>query len=90
MSERTRPGLLTILRDVGSFLGGWIVIFKQAGILFAPPTQTSEVLILLAAVAIGIPGAAQLLQARNGSATSTVGPRSEPPASASSSSSSGA
>ena len=90
MSERARPHIRTVLRDVASFLFGWTIIFKQAGTFFAPPAQTSELLLLLAAIAIGLPGAAQLLSTRAGVAASTGGQPSQPPAEESSSSSPGA
>ncbi len=90
MGVRPSISILSVLRDVASFLGGWALIFKQAGILFDPPAHPSEVLILLAAVAIGIPGAAQLLAARAGQGAPTAPPSSPPPAAESSPSSSGA
>jgi hypothetical protein len=58
--------LRAVLRDLASFIGGWTVIFQQAGIIFDPPSQTSELLILVAALAIGVPGVAQLVNMRGG------------------------
>lgn len=72
-----RPGKLTILRDAASFIGGWALIFKQAGIFFAPPSQPSEFLIGIAALIIGVPGVAHIVQARFGVAP--TGSASSPP-----------
>jgi len=36
------------------------LIFKQAGILFAPPSQVNETLVWMAAALIGVPGLTQL------------------------------
>lgn len=85
-----RPGTRTVLRDAGSWVLGWVIIFKQAGILFDPPSQTSETLIWVAAALIGVPGVAQLWQARSGVATSMDGSVQPPPSPESASSSSGA
>lgn len=65
----TRPGATRVLLDTASWLGGWVLIFKQAGIIFAPPPQVNETLIWLAAAMIGVPGVAQILLARFGSGT---------------------
>lgn len=89
MSERRSTGTLTVLRDAASFLGGWAIIFKQAGILFDPPAQPNEVLIGMAALIIGVPGVAHILTARFGGQP-TAPPPSPPPAPASSQSSPGA
>jgi len=84
-----RPGLITVLRDGGTWVGGWILVFKQAGILFAPPAQVNEFLVSLAALMIGVPGVAQLLQLRFGKDTSTPASPVPPPSPESSPSSSG-
>jgi hypothetical protein len=49
-----------------SYTGGWLLIFKQAGIFFAPPVQTNETLIWVAGLLIGVPGLAQLIAWRMG------------------------
>lgn len=85
-----RPGLSTVLRDAATWLGGWMIIFKQAGIGFAPPAQVNETLIWVAAALIGVPGVAQLWLARSGAAPSTDGSGSSPPSVPSSPSSPGA
>ena len=74
-----RPGTWTILRDAGSWIGGWLIIFKQAGILFDPPPQTSETLVWLAAALIGVPGVMQLWLARYGQGMPTAGSPPSPP-----------
>jgi len=85
-----RPGTWTVLRDAGSWIGGWLLIFKQAGILFAPPSQVNETIIWMAAALIGVPGVMQLWLARSGADTSTGVSPSLPPSSESAPSSSGA
>jgi len=57
-----RPGLSTLVRDTATWVGGWIIIFKQAGIGFAPPGQVSETLIWMAGALIGVPGIMQVWQ----------------------------
>lgn len=84
-----RPGTFTVLRDAATWLGGWLIIFKQAGLFFAPPTQVNETLVWMAAALIGVPGVAQLWLARSGAGTSTGGSGSSPPAPAPLPSSSG-
>jgi hypothetical protein len=74
----TRPGFSRVVLDTASWLGGWVLIFKQAGILFAPPPQVNETLVWLAAAMIGVPGAAQILLARFGSRTG-MGASPQPP-----------
>lgn len=74
-----RPGTWTVLRDAGSWIGGWLLIFKQAGIIFDPPSQPNETIIWVAAVLVGVPGALQIWLARSGVATSTgVSPPPDP------------
>lgn len=58
-----------MLLDTASWLGGWVLIFKQAGIIFDPPSQVNETLVWLAAAMIGVPGVAQILLAKFGSGT---------------------
>jgi len=65
------PGLLTVARDVASWVGGWLIIFRQAGIIFDPPAQANETLIWVGAVLVGVPGALQILVGRFGGDTST-------------------
>lgn len=86
----TRPSTRELLRDVASFIGGWSLILKQAGIFFDPPAQPSEILIGVGALIIGVPGFAQLWAARTGGSTSTGNSPLPPPAPESSPSSPGA
>lgn len=73
MSKRRRgPGPIEVAKDLGTYIGGWIIIFKQAGIFFAPPTQISDLWVGVAVVMIGVPGLSQLYLARFGKGTSTV------------------
>lgn len=82
-----RPGLRRILLDTLSWGGGWVIILKQAGILFVPPPQVNETLIWMAAALIGVPGLTQLLALRFGGSTPTAGspPGPVPPVSSPSS-----
>lgn len=70
-----------MLWDAVSTIGGWAVLFSQAGIGFPPPAQTSEMLIIGSLVLIGSPGVTNLLAFRFG------GTASPPPVSAESGSS---
>lgn len=74
-----RPGL-TVFRDVTSYVGGWLLICKQAGIVFVPPPQPNDTLIWIAALLIGVPGVAQIIAMRfGGSAASPGGSTTAPP-----------
>lgn len=77
----TRPGRIEVLKDLVSYAGGWILLFKQAGIFFPPPAQVSEIWITIGVVAIGIPGLSQLYLARFGKGTSTDVQLQQPPSS---------
>lgn len=75
-----RPSRLGVLRDITSYLGGWALIFKQAGILFVPPAQANETLIWVAGLLIGVPGIAQIIAWRTGgTVTPTDGEPSHSP-----------
>ncbi len=77
------------VRDVGSFIGGWVLLFSQAGIVFEPPAQTSEMLIIGALVAIGVPGVTNIFAARFGGTAPQQSPSVPAASSAPPSSSSG-
>lgn len=74
-----RPGFITVLKDIASYTGGWAIILKQAGILFAPPSQVNAVLVAVGVVLIGVPGLSQLALAWFGRLTSTGAPPPPPP-----------
>lgn len=84
-----RPGLRRILLDTLSWVGGWMIIFKQAGILFVPPSQVNETLIWMGAALVGVPGLTQLGAVLLGR-TPTDGPGQRPASPDSPPSSSGA
>jgi hypothetical protein len=66
-----RPSPITLLRDIASFILGWVLIFKQAGILFEPPSQVNLPLLILAATLVGTPlGAEALSRILSGTALS--------------------
>lgn len=74
-----RPGLkTTALRDAATWVLGWVIIFKQSGILFDPPAQHNETLIWMAGALIGVPGIAELWRARSGQPTGTGAAGSSP------------
>lgn len=85
-----RPGAFTVLRDAATWVGGWMIIFKQAGLFFDPPPQVNETLVWMAAALIGVPGVVQIWQARSGGGTSTGESPPPSPSPASSPSSPGA
>lgn len=62
--QSTGPGWLAAARDLGSFVVGWVVILKQAGIGFPPPAEVNIPLLILAACSINVPQAAWLLSGR--------------------------
>lgn len=66
-----------------------MIIFKQAGILFVPPSQVNETLIWMGAALVGVPGLTQLGAVLLGR-TSTDGSEPRPPSPGSPPSSSGA
>jgi hypothetical protein len=82
-----RPGWLTVLIDVASLTLPWVLIFKQAGILFTPPATVSEPILWLAGAMLGVPGVAQILSLRFGGGTAPSGSAPALPASPPSSSS---
>lgn len=72
MSTQQRgPGWVTVLRDLTAFTLPWVLIFKQAGIGFSPPSEVSEPILWLAGAMLGVPGVAQILAFKFGSGTGT-------------------
>lgn len=68
-AQQRAPGWLTILRDFTAFTFPWVLIFKQAGIMFPPPQEVSEPILWLAGAMLGVPGVAQILAFRFGGGT---------------------
>jgi hypothetical protein len=56
------PGWKSLIRDAVSLTFPWLIIFKQAGILFSPPAQVNEALLWLAGAMLGVPGLAQIFE----------------------------
>ncbi len=77
--RQTGPGWLSVIRDVVSLTLPWILIFKQAGIGFAPPAEVSEPILWLAGAMLGVPGVAQILSFKFGGGTGTAESPREPP-----------
>lgn len=73
-----RPSRWVVTRDVTSYLGGWALMLKQAGIFFVPPPQPNETLIWVSALLIGVPGVIQVIGWRFG--TGGGGSAPAPPA----------
>jgi hypothetical protein len=81
----TRPGWIKVLTDINTYVWGWVIILKQAGIFFAPPSQVNETFIWLGVALISGTGLAQLVGTRFGTALSGVQPPSPAPSAQSSS-----
>jgi hypothetical protein len=64
--QSARPGWLTLLRDVASYLIGATILAKQAGIGLMPPAHPNETLMWIGASLIGGPLIGQLIQLRFG------------------------
>lgn len=69
--RQSPPGWPRVLVDLASFTLPWVLIFKQAGIGFAPPAEVSEPILWLAGAMLGIPGVSQILAFRFGGGTGT-------------------
>lgn len=79
MSSRLKaPGWVTVLRDTASLVFAWLIVFKQAGIIFDPPAQLSEPLLWMAGALIGVPGVGQILSARFGGGGESTGMDGQP------------
>lgn len=79
MSKRRRgPGPIEVIKDLGTYTTGLLIIFKQAGIFFDPPPQVSDLWIGVAIIMMGVPGLSQLYLARFGRDTSTVKQQPQP------------
>lgn len=71
--QQPGPGWVTVLRDVVALTFPWVLIFKQAGIGFAPPAEVSEPILWLAGALLGVPGVGQILAYRFGGGTGMDG-----------------
>lgn len=66
------------------WVGGWVLMFKQAGIFFDPPSQVSDTIVLAAMGLTGGPGMLHLLAVLTGRTSPGTGPQpSDSPPSAS-------
>lgn len=81
------PKLRTYIRDTATYVGGWWLILKQAGIFFDPPPQPNETLIWVGVAFISGTGLAQLVGLRFG--TASVGGQPPSPEQSAQSSSAG-
>jgi hypothetical protein len=77
VSRQTRkPGRLSVLKDVLSYVFGMALITYQA--LFVPPKDVNEWFLLLGGSLIGVPGVAEILAWRARGSTGTEAPDSSP------------
>jgi hypothetical protein len=74
---------MTVLRDVATFVLGWLLIFQQA--LFVPPEKLNLAFLFLAASLIGTPATVNALGKIRGGGTPAA-PTSPAPSASSSSS----
>lgn len=92
-AQQQRPAWWRVLTDFVALTFPWLLIFKQAGIGFAPPTEVSEPILWLAGAMLGVPGVAQILAVRFGGIGTDALPSQDPspasPRSGTSSSTSG-
>ena len=75
-AQQQRPAWWRVLTDFVALTFPWVLIFKQAGIGFAPPTEVSEPILWLAGAMLGVPGVSEVL-ARRFSGTGTDGSPSQ-------------
>jgi hypothetical protein len=81
VQQQPPPGWFVILRDVVALTFPWVLIFKQAGIGFAPPQEVSEPILWLAGAMLSVPGVGQVLAFKFGGGTGTANsPPPDPPA----------
>lgn len=76
------PRWFTLLKDFVALTFPWVLIFKQAGIIFDPPAEISEPILWLAGGLLGVPGIGAIWAARSGGgspATTTGSPSGSPP-----------
>lgn len=80
MSTRRKPGALTVVKDVLSYLGGWALIVHQAAAV--PPQNFNLWLLLVGGALVGVPGFSQLVAMRTAIGQSpSASPESPPPSS---------
>lgn len=88
MSTRRRPGTFTVVKDVSSYLGGWLLIGHQA--VAVPPADFNLWLLLVGGALVGVPGISQLVAMRTAIGQSPSAPPESPPPSPPSSTASAA
>jgi len=70
--QQAPPGWFVILRDLVALSFPWVLIFKQAGIGFAPPQEVSEPILWLAGAMLSVPGVGQILAFKFGGGIGTA------------------
>lgn len=78
----SRPGWVTYTRDTLTFMLGMVIILKQAGILFDPPSSgPSAELLTIGALCCNVPGILQVIAWRAGISSQSSQPASSVPSS---------
>lgn len=72
VQQQPPPGWFTVLRDFVALTFPWLLIFKQAGIGFAPPAEVSEPILWLAGAMLSVPGVGQVLASKFGGGIGTA------------------
>jgi hypothetical protein len=72
--------IAALLRDTVSFLLGWALMLKQAGIFFEPPEKFEFWVLAVGALVAGVPGFAQVLAWRFGATGGSPSAPPQPPA----------
>lgn len=85
MSTQREPiavvkALAALLRDAISFMLGWAMMLKQAGIFFEPPETFQFWVLAIGALVAGVPGFAQVLAWRFGATGGSPSAPVPPPA----------
>lgn len=83
MSRRRKPEPFTVVKDVASYVGGWLLIGHES---LVQPTQFNLWRLLLGGALVGVPGFGQLLAMRTGGSPSPPPAEGSPPSPSSSSS----
>jgi hypothetical protein len=84
MSRRRKPGTFTVIKDVISYVGGWLLIAYEVAVV--PPADFQWLILLMGGALVGVPGASQIIAMRTGGQPSASPPEDSSPSLPSSSS----
>lgn len=76
MSRQRKPGLFTVVKDVASYVGGWLLIAHQA--LIVKPADFNLWLLTVGGLLVGVPGFSQVIAMRTGGGPSASPPEESP------------